>query len=350
LVVPPGNINPVGGNASHVTWNFTWNSMSAADGAYTIWALSLDDSFPKIQSSWVQRNVTVNNGPPPVTIDPLQSPVSGKVTVTGSIAVAHAKRVIKVELRIIEADMNLPASFDVASGTWSATWDTTGTGNGEYTLKAVVEYDSHGTTEFSNAVKVRVDNPLAWWAIVLIVLLVLLLVIVVILVVIWFLDRKKIKALGLNPKDVKKENLIRRFLALIGRRGKVFFVLKFEGATALGSMHTIDMISIRKEKDKFLADILGKVSYRILEKDASVHVFMVNDWGSKKKHARRILFVSRKAMKKGGMRAASVEIYDTDQFAREKADWLEKARFRSEGEDARTGTRKRRFVLTIRKG
>jgi TRAP-type C4-dicarboxylate transport system permease small subunit len=357
MVVPPGNINPVGGSASHVTWNLTWNSMSAKNGAYTVWARSFDDSTPSpIHSSYAQRNVTVENGPPSVTIDPQPSTVSGKITVTGSVAKAHAKRVLKVELLVIQSSSTMAtikASFTNTSGVWSATWDTTELSNGDYTLKARVGYDTPTTTPaFSNEITVKVDNPLTLWLILLIILLVFLLVVVIILVVIWVLDRRKVKALNLNPKDVKKESLLRRFLAFFGRRGKVYFLLKFEGATTLGSMHTIDMLAIRKDKEKgkFLEDILGKVSYRIMDKDATIHVFSVNDWAMKKRHPHRILLLSRKFIRKNGMRTASVEVYDTDQFAREKAEWLERSRFRKEGEDVRTGTRKQRFVLTIRKG
>jgi hypothetical protein len=352
MVVPSANIRPIGGNVAHVAWNYSWNSMGVGNGAHITWARSFDDSTPSpIQSSWDQRNITVNNLPPSVTINPLSQTISGKVFVTGSVEKASAKRVLKVELLVLESTMTkstIPASYNTTSGEWSVNWDTTEVPNGEYVLRAKVNYDT-SLYAFSNDIKVKVDNPLTLWVIVLIVLLIFLLVVLVILVVIWYRDRKKIKALGLNPKDVKKESLIRRFLAFVRRRGKVYFPLKFEGATALGSMHTIDMLAIRKDKDKFYADILGKVSYRIMDKDASIHVFSVSDWGAKKRHPQRILLLSRKFIKKNGMKTASVEVYDTDQFAKEKADWLERSKFRKEGEDVRTGTRKQRFVLAIRK-
>jgi len=352
MVVPQQNIVPIGGNISHVAWNFSLDSRGVKNGAYTVWARSFDDSTPSpIHSSYAEKNVTVENSPPPVTLDPLPSTVSGKVTVTGRVDRPHAKRVIKVELIIQSATTkkDIPAEYNNETGGWSAVWDTTEVPNGGYTLRAMVWYDTLATTTVSNEVTTTVDNPLSIWVIIAIILLIIFLVIVIILVIIWILDRRKIKALNLNPKDVKKESLIQRFVAFIMRRGKVYFLMKFEGATTLGSMHTIDMLAIKKEKKEYAAEILGKVTYRISEKDGTISVFSVNDWGMKKRHPIRILRRTRKDARKNGVKTLMIDVYDSDPFARDKVDWLERARFQKEGETTMTGTRVRKFTLKVRR-
>lgn len=347
--VPSEDIVPVGGNFTHVQWTFAWDTRPLKNGDYTVWVRSFDDSIPRIQSSYASRNVTVDNAPPRVYIDAPRSPLSGEVEITGHVDAEYAARVSQVDLVVVDTGDIIPASYDNGTGVWSAAWDTTRVPDGEHVLRARAIYDG-SETSFSDDTRVNVDNPLPLWVIVLIIVLVILLVLVIILVVIWVLDRRKIRAIGLDPKDVRKESLPRRLAAFILRWGKVYFPRRFEGATALGSMHTIDMLAILKREGKHSADILGKISYRIVGREASINVFSVNEWAGRRRHPDRLLRHAVRTMKKGGLVRATVEVYDSDRDAREVTFALERARFQRGGEDFRSGTRKRRFIRVLRRG
>lgn len=133
-------------------YTFTWNTLSYANGLYTLYAKAYDTSGNVTQSASV--SVTVSNDTTAPTVS-LTAPAAN-ATVSGTVSVAATASdnvgVTKVEFYV----NNVLKATDTA-GPYTYSWDTTAVANGSYTL-TVKAYDAAGNVGQSSAITVTVSN------------------------------------------------------------------------------------------------------------------------------------------------------------------------------------------------
>ena len=139
-----------------VSWNYSWNTTTVANGSHTIYARAYDGTdYSSIDSVTVNvNNIPLNHKPTVEIIFPNDgTEVKKTFTIHGTASDADGNGTIqKVEIKIGDGD------WKVVNGTtsWSYTWDSTSVDNGNYTIQARA-YDGQ---EYSNiySITVKVNN------------------------------------------------------------------------------------------------------------------------------------------------------------------------------------------------
>jgi YD repeat-containing protein len=138
-------------------YSVSWNTTGAANGSHTLTAVARDLLGIQYTSNAVA--VTVSNGAQPDTTAPtvsITSPAGGQTvqgTVTVSASASDNVGVAGVQFRLDGADLGAEDS----AAPYSASWNTTGAGNGSHTLTAVAR-DAAGNRTSSAPVTVTVSN------------------------------------------------------------------------------------------------------------------------------------------------------------------------------------------------
>src|SRR5439155_52471 len=145
----------LGAEDTSAPYAVSWDTTGTGNGSHTLTARARDLPGHRCTSDPV--TVTVSNGPPPCTTPPtvsITSPSPGS-TVSGTITVtASASDNVGVAgVQFLLDGANLGA--EDTSAPYSASWDTTTTGNGSHTLTARAR-DATGNTATSSAVTVTV--------------------------------------------------------------------------------------------------------------------------------------------------------------------------------------------------
>ena len=141
-------------SATSAPYSYTWNTLAAANGAYTLIAKAYDTAGNIGQSATVSVNVSNDTTAPAVSI---ASPAAGS-TVSGTVNVA-ANASDNVAVSKVEFYLNGVLKATATSPPYSYFWDTLAAANGAYTLIAKA-YDAAGNIGQSSAVPVNVSNDL----------------------------------------------------------------------------------------------------------------------------------------------------------------------------------------------
>ncbi len=138
-------------------WSANWDLTGVADGDYIIIATATDDASQSGSHSIV---VTVDNADDAPTVG-ITSPADG-ATVSGDSVdiIADASDdnlVMQIEFVVTDSGNNVVFnSVDDVDDGWSATWDSTGVADGDYTITASATDDASQTG--SHSIVVTVDN------------------------------------------------------------------------------------------------------------------------------------------------------------------------------------------------
>jgi subtilisin family serine protease len=132
-------------------WSVGWDTTTRDDGTYTLTAFATDGS-EQVASAPVSV-IVANSGPPPPTVS-ITNPDDG-ATVSGNVTVTADATGDGIEVEFFVDATSIGTDTDGSDG-WSATWDTTTTANGDYTIEAVAT-DAAGNSA-SHQVTVTVAN------------------------------------------------------------------------------------------------------------------------------------------------------------------------------------------------
>ena len=135
---------------------YSWNTMTAANGSYTLSAKAYDAAGNVGQSATI--TVTVNNAPAPDTTPPaaaIGSPANNATLSGTAVVTASASDNIGVTRVEFYQDGTLSSAGNVAPYNFS--WNTTMVANGSHTLSARA-YDAAGNVGQSASITVTVNN------------------------------------------------------------------------------------------------------------------------------------------------------------------------------------------------
>ncbi|MEO8592799.1 MAG: Ig-like domain-containing protein [Candidatus Solibacter sp.] len=135
-------------------YSTTWNTLTAGNGSHSLTAIATDTVGQTTPSAGVTVSVS-NSGPAPTVSITAPAPgnVSGNVAITANTTTTLAIASVQFKL----GGTNLGPPVTGAGPTFSMTWNTFASGNGPFSLTALVT-DSIGQTGTSSAVQVTVAN------------------------------------------------------------------------------------------------------------------------------------------------------------------------------------------------
>jgi subtilisin family serine protease len=149
------NGEPLGAEDTTAPYQVSWDSASAANGAYVLTAVARDAAGHTATATSVSVTVTNDAAPPTVAVT---SPVAGAVA--GSVTVA-ALAADDVGVAGVQFMLNgAPLGAEDTTAPYEAAWDTAGAGNGAHVIAAVAR-DAAGRTTTAAAVSVTVSNDAA---------------------------------------------------------------------------------------------------------------------------------------------------------------------------------------------
>nr|MBC8872255.1 S8 family serine peptidase [Planctomycetota bacterium] len=136
-------------------WSATWDTISSGDGSHTVTATATDTASQSASDSVTVTVDNVDDAPTVAITNPADaSTVSGTVNVSADASDDHG--VSQVEFFV--GELSIGVDSDSSDG-WSATWDTTSSGDGSHTITATATDTASQTA--SDSVGVTVNNTVA---------------------------------------------------------------------------------------------------------------------------------------------------------------------------------------------